>query len=281
MKGLFSFFLADIILLTFFTGPTGLSAQQSFAEWFGGHNYAMTTRQPSFIAPLVGVDPRLIQSTRFSVSHAYTPAGTETVNYGNGRGAGIIIGDRFEFDFVPPPYIQHNSAADDGFGDTAALVKFRVASANAENGNYDLALVLSHCFATGDHKNGASTNSFGPAVAAGYAFGRFDLIASIGGTLPTGRIATQGRSIAWNTESQVHLWQHVWLEVEDNATFFWGGIRDRKMQNFVTPAAFYVIRGKNWSAPRPTFIVDAGMQIATSGYHTYNHNLITELRMLF
>jgi hypothetical protein len=49
----------------------------------------------------------------------------------------------------------------------------------------------------------------------------------------------------------------------------------------VTPAAFYVIRGKNWKPTRPSFIVDGGMQIATSGFHTYNHNLITEVRMLF
>ena len=53
------------------------------------------------------------------------------------------------------------------------------------------------------------------------------------------------------------------------------------MQNFITPAAFYIIRGKNWKPTHPTYIVDGGMQIATSGFHTYNHNLITEVRMLF
>jgi hypothetical protein len=272
-------FCAGIVVLALLS-PPGLCAQ-SFTERFTGHNREMATRQPAFVTPLVGIDPRLVQFTRYSVSHEYTSAGAETVNYGNGRGAGIIVGDRFEFDFVQPPYIQHNSAAADGFGDTAVLVKYRVASANAEQGNYDVALVLNHCFATGDHKNGAATDSFGPSLAAGYAFHRLDIISSLGGSLPTGRIAMQGRSVAWNSESQVHVRPHVWLEVEDNATFFKGGSRDGKMQNFVTPAAFYVIRGKKWKSTRPTFIVDAGMQIATSGYHTYNHNLITELRMLF
>ena len=241
----------------------------------------MSTRQPAFISPLVGTDPRLVQYTKFSVSHQYTSTGTETVNYGNSRGTGIIVGNRFEFDFIAPPYIQHNSAADDGFGDTAVLAKFRIASANKEGGNYAVAAVLSHCFATGSHKNGASTDSFGPTLSAGYAFHRIDVISSLGGTLPTGKIATQGRAIAWNTVSQAHLKPHIWFEVGDNATYLVGGSHDGKMQNFLTPAAFYIIRGKKWKPAHPTYIVDGGMQIATSGFHTYDHNLITEVRMLF
>jgi hypothetical protein len=53
------------------------------------------------------------------------------------------------------------------------------------------------------------------------------------------------------------------------------------MQNFVTPAAFYVVRKKDWKPAHPFFIFDSGMQIATSGFHTYNHNLIWEMRTLF
>jgi len=270
-----------LIVLVLFGGTSRINAQQSFSERFTGHNRAMASRQPVFITPLVGTDPRLVQYTKFSVSHEYTSAGAETVNYGNGRGTGIIAGSRFEFDFIQPPYIQHNSAADNGFGDTAVLAKYRVASGNAEAGNYAVALVLSHCFATGTHRNGAATDSFGPTVAAGYAFHHFDVISSLSGTLPTEKIAAQGRSIAWNTESQVHLKPHLWFEVENNASFFAGGSHDGKMQNFVTPAAFYIIRGKNWKPTHPTYIVDGGMQIATSAFHTYNHNLIAEVRMLF
>jgi hypothetical protein len=280
MKSQISVFLT-LIVLVFWGGTSGISAQQTFGERLNSHNRAMASRQPVFITPLVGIDPRLVQYTKFSVSHEYTSAGAETVNYGNSRGTGIIVGNRFEFDFVQPPYIQHSSAADDGFGDTAVLAKYRVASANAEGGNYDVALVLSHCFATGSHKNGATTNSFGPSLAAGYAFHHFDVLSSLGGTLPTGKIATQGRSIAWNTVSQAHIRPHLWFEIGDNATFFAGGSHGGKMQNFVTPATFYVIRGKNWKPTRPSFIINGGMQIATSGFHTYNHNLITELRMLF
>ena len=279
LSGLISKFFIPLLFAAATSG--NISAQQTFAERLTAHNRAMAAKQPSFITPLVGTDPRLVQYTKFSVAHQYTSTGTETVNYGNGRGSGIIVGDRFEFDFMAPPYIQHNSAADDGFGDTAVLAKYRIASANKEAGNYDVAFSLGHCFATGSHKNGASTDSFSPTLAAGYAFHRFDVISSLGGTLPTGKIATQGRAISWNTVSQAHLKPHIWFEVGNNASYLIGGSHDGKMQNFVTPAAFYIIRGKNWKATHPTYIVDGGMQIATSGFHTYNHNLITEIRMLF
>lgn len=259
-------------------GGAGLRAQQAFSE----HNSAMTKLQPALITPLIAPDPRLVQYARFSVSHEHAAAGAETVNYGNGKGGGIVSGNRLEIDFIPAPYVQHNSAADDGFGDTSTLVKYRIASGNAEHGNFDVTAIVNHCFATGSHTNGAATDSYGPALTGGYAFRRrFDVISSLGGTLPTGKIYSQGRSIAWNAVAQVHGTQHVWFEVENNATFYFAGDHDGKMQNFVTPAAFYVVRPKAWKPSHPFFIVDGGMQMATSGFHTYNHNLITEVRVLF
>jgi len=263
-------------------GACTAAAQQSFSEQFTAHNSSMTALQPAFITPLVEADPRLLQYARASFSREYAAAGTETVNFGNGRGGGAIAGDRFEFDFVPPAYIQHNSSAVDGLGDTSTLVKYRIASGNAEHGNFDVAAMLSHSFATGTYKNGAATDTFGPTLAGGYAFlRRFDVMSSLGGTMPTGKIAAQGRSIAWNMLGQYHAARSVWFEVENNATFYVGGEHDGKMQNFVTPAAFYVVRRKEWKPTHPFFIMDGGMQIATPGFHTCNHNLISEARILF
>jgi hypothetical protein len=73
----------------------------------------------------------------------------------------------------------------------------------------------------------------------------------------------------------------VWLELENNATFYVGGDRNGKKQNFVTPAVFYVLRRKEWKPTHPFLIFDGGMQIATSGFHAYNHNLISKARILF
>lgn len=269
------------IALALLVAPNLVEAQQSFAQRFFAHNAVMTTLQPALATPLVAPDPRLIQYARFSFSNEYTSAGTQTVSYGNGRGGGIIAFNRFEFDYLPPAYIQHNSSAADGFGDTSLVAKYRIASGNAQHGNFDVAAVLSHCFATGSHKNGAATDSFGPTLVTGYAWRRYDVISSLGGTLPTGKIAAQGRSIAWNSLMQAHATRHVWFEVENNSTFYSAGSHDGKMQNFVTPAAFYILRPAEWKPTHPFLIFDSGMQIATSGFHTYNHNLISEMRIIF
>jgi len=263
-------------------GPFAVTAQETRSQHFFAHNSSMAELQPSWIVPLVEPDPRLIQYARASFSNEYTSARTQTVNYGNGRGFGIISGNRFEFDYVPPAFIQHNTATSkDGLGDTSTVVKYRIASGNAQHGNFDVAALLSHSFATGTYKNGAVTDTYGPTLASGYAFRRYVAMTSLGGTMPTGKIATQGRSIAWSALAQVHAAQHVWFEVENNATFYFSGAHDGKMQNFVTPAAFYVVRSKGWKPTHPFLIFDSGMQIATSGFHTYNHNLISEVRLLF
>jgi hypothetical protein len=272
---------ACIFFTAILISTPGASAQQSLAQQFLSHNSRMTALQPAMITPLTAPDPRLVQYAKFSFANQYTASGTQTVNFGNSRGVGLIGGDRFEFDVIPPPYIQHNSTAMDGIGDLSTLVKYRVASGNADHGNFVVSAVLAHCFATGSYKNGALTDSYSPTLVAGKTLHNFDAITSLGGTLPTGKIAQQGRTIAWNEVLQMHATKHIWLEVENNATVYVGGSHDGKMQNFVTPAAFYVIRRKDWKPTHPFLIVDGGMQIATSGFHTYNHNTISELRILF
>lgn len=262
-------------------GIASAAAQQSFYERFRSNNARMSELQPAMVTPLVAADPRLIQYARLSVASQYTPAGTHTVNFGNARGLGVIAGRRFEFDYIPPPYIEHNTAtAADGTGDTCLAGKVRIASGNAEHGNFDIAATLNHSFATGSYKNGTATDT--PTLAGVFGFHRrFDLIAALGGTLPTGKISAQGRTLVWNTAAQAHASRMLWLEFENNATFYFSGSHDGLMQNFVTPAAFFVPRSKSWKSTHAYTVWAAGMQIATSGFHTCNHNLISEMRIVF
>jgi hypothetical protein len=258
------------------------SPQQTYAQHFFAHNAAMAALQPTMPTPLVEADPRLVQYYRFSFAHQYAPAGTETVNFGNSRGGGIIAWNRMEFDFCPPGYLQHNSTAMDGFGDTTLQTKYRIVSGNADHGNFIVTALLAHTFATGSAKNGALTDTWVPTLAGGAGFLRhFDAETTLGGTMPTGKIATQGRSIAWNSLVHDHLTPHIWLELENNATYYFAASHDGQMQNFVTPAVFYFYRRKEWKPTHPFLVFTGGMQIATSGFHTYNHNLISEVRYLF
>jgi hypothetical protein len=257
------------------------SPRQSFKERFFAHNYEATKVQPTWPTPIFEPDPRLTQYYRYSVASQTTAAGTHTVSLGNNRGGGIVAYNRVEFDFLPPAYILHHTAAADGFGDATALVKYRISSGNAEHGNYIVSAILSHTFASSP-KNGAATDSWTPTVAGGIGFlRRFNAESTIGGTMPTGKITKQGRSIVWNSLINTRLTPHTHFEIENNATFCFSGAHDGKMQNFITSGFFYIPKRKDWKPTHPYLVFDGGMQIATSQFHNYNHNLILETRILF
>ena len=257
----------------------------SFRPYYGSfraHNAAMMAIQPAWMGPLVQSDPRLGQAIRFSVSDAAFP-GEQTLNYGNNHGISMIADRRFELDLDPPSFFRnHSSAHKDGFGNAATELKWRIASGNAEHGNYAVSAIIYYAFAPRIYQNQMLTSFYAPALAAGHGFGRFAVMSKLGGILPTSRIAQQGRGIEWDVTTQVHLTAYTWFDVEDNALFNYAGPFDGKTQNFLTPAAFYMIpRRREWGPEHATVVIDGGMQIATSSLHFYNHNLISELRFVF
>jgi hypothetical protein len=257
-----------------------VSSQETSYEQFRGHNQAMTALQPAWMGPLIQSDSRLSQAARISVSNMYIP--TQTVSYGNNHGVSLIAANRFQFDFDPPAFFRNHCAAlKDGFGNAAAQVKWRLASGNAEHGNFTLTAMLARSFTPGSQQNGMLTGAFFPKLAAGRAWGRFNVQTVVDGVLPTGKVTAQGRAVEWNLTAQAHPNAHLWFDIENNATFNRGGPFDGKTQNFITPAAFYMVRRRGWEPTHAAVVFDTGMQIATSGFHLYNHNLISEMRILF
>ena len=125
------------------------------------------------------------------------------------------------------------------------------------------------------------TGAYFPKLAVGKAFGRFNAQTVVNGVLPTAKTALQGRAVEWNLTAQVRAGSHAWFDVENNATFILGGPCDGKVQNYVTPAAFYMVRRKEWQPTHLAMVFATGMQIATSSFHMYNQNLVTEMRILF
>ncbi len=269
------------LALTAMASSRAADAQQSFYQRLRLQNTTMTEVQPSWMGPLIQSDARLAQAVRISVSDANAP-GEQIFSYGNNHGVSFLGGRRFQFDFNPPSYFKNHSAIfNDGFGNASTQVKYRIVSGNAEHGNFAVTAILCRAFAAGAEQNSMLTGYYVPKIAAGKAFGRFDVQSTVNGVLPTGKIAQQGRVVEWNTTAQFHTTARTWFDIENNAAYFKGGPTDGKAQNFLTPAAFYVIKRRTWEATHPVFVVDGGMQIATSGFHFYNHNLITEMRMLF
>ncbi len=265
-----------------FTGH--LWAQDNFFQKWEARTSRTQSKQPSWSVPLVAPYPMLIQVFRADFIRQITPTGTSTWNYGASRGLNLVPGLNSEFDFYYPPYIQHNTpAAKDGFGDVGFLYKYRILSANEKQGNYLLSAQVTATIPTGSYSNGSTDASVNPALLAGKGFGRFDIISTLGGSLPTGDTNKLGRSVAWNTAAQYHGGKYLWPELESNATWFYGGKNDGKMQNFLTPGITtnrFKFHPKD-AKSRTGIAIGAGMQIATSQFHTFNHGLVFTSRFIF
>jgi len=257
------------------------SAQETLWQRFRADNARMTALQPAWMAPLIQSDCRLSQAVRISVAQSSAP-GERIISYGNNHGVSLIGATRWQLDLNPPAYFRnHSSVFPDGWGNASTQLKYRIASGNAEHGNFAVTAIVAQGFAPRAYQNDALTGYSVPKLAAGKAFSRFNLQSTLGGWLPTGKTGQQGRAIEWNMTGQVHPTARIWLDIEDNATLNYGGPFDGRTQNFVAPAGFFLIRENAWGFRHPPAVLDGGMQIATSHFSLYNHSLITELRILF
>ena len=265
------------------TTSTLLSQDSFFAKW-ESRTTATQAKQPSWPPPLVSPYPMLIQVFRADFTRQITPTRTSTWNYGGGRGLNLVPGFHSEVDVYYAPYLQHNTPkVKDGFGDVGFLYKYRVLSRNEKDGNYMLSAQLSATIPTGSYSNGSPDSSVSPTLLAGKGFGKLDVISCLGGALPTGETNRVGRSIAWNTTAQYHLSRYVWPELESNATWFFAGKNNGKMQNFVTPGILFSKFKLHPSdeTSRAGVAFGAAMQFATSQFHTYNHELAFTSRIVF
>lgn len=240
-------------------------------------------QQPSWPIPLITASSGLLQVARTDFVRQIAPAGTDTWIYDNSKGLNVIPWYNVEFDALAPPYIEHNSKAEDGFGDLSMLLKYRVAAGNEEKGNYSVSVSITGTLPTGSYKNGSVASTVGPILCAGKGVGRhFDVQSSLGATLPVEEAAKIGRAVQWNSVAQYRVGKFFWPEIEDNATFYHGGADDGRVQNFVTPglmlSKFKVERDPR---NRLAMVFGGGMQVATSKFHTYNHGLVLTARMLF
>ncbi|MES2391242.1 MAG: hypothetical protein V4555_06360, partial [Acidobacteriota bacterium] len=190
---------------------------------------------------------------------------------------------RTEVDVNLPPLIEHNNPkVVDGAGDFSMVLKYRVTAGNAQHHNYAVSFQVQGVGTTGSYKNGTLRNQINLTVIGGKGFGRFDLQSSLGGVLPVGSVHTVGRSIVWNTVGQYKATNLLWPEIEVNSTFYHLGPNDGKNQTVITPGMMTsripMTRDK---ANRLGVIFGAGMQIATSGFHAYNHALVITSRVTF
>jgi len=254
-----------------------IHAQGFRDDWFERSNQAKAD-QPHWMTPLVTVTPRLEQELRTDFLVETTAAGEELVNYGNGKGLELIPNERVELLFNVPPYLEHNNKSHDGFGDVSFVGKHRIMSANEEHGSYIFTVFLAGSVPTGSYSNGARGAVITPTIAGGKGWGRFDFQSTLGAGLPVSHENTIGHAIAWNTALQYHVIPKLWPEVEINSTFWKDGTMDGRKQTFVTPG---IIFGRFHLRGRVAMAFGAGVQIATTHFHTYNHAGVFTVRFPF
>jgi hypothetical protein len=257
--------------------PSPSAGGSFFNDWFDMVTETQS-KQPHWITPVVTVTPRLEQEYRFDIFWQPNAQGVVTENYGGSKGLEIIPWKNIEVIFIQPPYLVHNSPTiQDGWGDFQILTKYRIIARNEESGNYILTAFFQISFPTGQFKNGSTNHIITPTIAYGKGFGRFSLQGTFGVTLPTGNTNVIGRTYPWNNAFQYHI-RKLWPEIEVNYTHFQQGPNDSKTQVFLTPG---IVFGRFPIHKRVAFVFGGAFQIATTHFHTNNHNGILTLRLPF
>ena len=268
-------------LLLSLVGAVSANAQSGFIDSWQARVNKTQAEQPHWVTPLVTVTPRLEQEFRTDFVRQVTPTHLDNWNFGNGKGLELIPERHIELLFNIPPYLSreapHTTTTKDGFGDPSFVMKYRFLARNEEHGNAIVTAFLSGSIPTGSYSNGSSDAIVTPTLAGGKGFGHFDVQSTAGVALPVENTKKLGRPVTWNTTLQYRVDAHTWPEVEFNSTFYNGGPTDGKMQNFVTPG----IAERFHLHKRIGLTMGAGMQIATSEYHAYNHALVFTVRMPF
>lgn len=275
--------VVSMALLTPWVAADANGAQASSAEssnpsknfldsWFALSD-AMKESQPHWMTPLVTITPRLEQEFRYDQSWQTRAGGIDFGIYG-GKGLELIPLPHTEIIIGAPAYQTKLTAGADetGWADESFLVKYRILSANEENGNYILTAFMGMSVPTGSSAFTAREIQFTPTLATGKGWGTreqgFDIQTTLGYTFPTANEARLGKTLVWNTALQAHLFKILWPEVEFNATHFYDGANNGREQVFITGG---VIFGRFDLGRRAKLILGLGYQSPISSFNTFGH----------
>jgi hypothetical protein len=149
-----------------------------------------------------------------------------------------------------------------GFNDWPfLLLKYRLLSANEENGNCIVSAFLQGSAPTGIAALTTNTYMITPTIAGGFGVRDFDVQSTLGLSFPTDYSTDSGDMLACNTTVQYHFCGLLWPELEVNDTYWLGGERAGKHQLFLTPG---IVLGPIPLTGRAKLSIGAGYQLAVS-----------------
>jgi hypothetical protein len=233
-----------------------------FDRWFERVDRSQA-EQPHWVTPLATTTARLTEQIRYDQLDAYLPNGAHEQIYENGKGIDLIPAENIGIMIGIPPYEARETVKPaQGWTDWPFFrLKYRIASANEENGNYVVTALVQLGAPTGIAPFTAHAYTVSPALAFGKGWGDFDVQTIVSETLPTGDVAATGRTLTWNTAFQYRLWKILSPEVELNDTYWWGGPRGGENQLLMTAGA---IAGPIKLVDRTSVTVGLGYQFAVS-----------------
>ena len=254
--------------------PSGVSGL--FRKWFEMAE-RIQADEPDWLSPLATTSGRLKQEFRYDVLRQPGTAGDTDYNFGAGKGLEFIAAPHIQLMVGPPPYVAHEGGkTPDGYADIPVMMKVGLAAAGPREGDYLVTLLLSATVLGGS--NSMRDAVISPGIALGKGWRNFDVQTTLAGNLPTGDIAAIGRQLVSNTAFQYRAPWKLWPELEVNSTAFLEGKNSGQTQAFLTPGLGFG-RIRVWRALK--FSAAAGMQIAATRFHTYNHRAMFSVRYSF
>ncbi len=256
--------------------------------------------QPHWVTPLATVTPRLEQEVRIDISKQYMNNGLDYTNYGGGKGLEVIPTEDTEIIINLPNYqtrdVRNSKGTttlgnnpDSAWQDESLLVKYRLLSANEENGNYILTAFLGVSLptATDEWTYSNKKDVYTATIAGGKGWGDRQSGVSIQSTLGLSEITgtqlksgTNIPSAQWNNTLQGHVSEYFWPEVEVNATHFEDGAYHGKNQVMLT---YGLMLGRFKINDHSNFIFGAGYQdsISDTRSNPYDRGWTTSARITF
>lgn len=235
--------------------------------------------QPDWLSPLATTSGRLKQEFRYDIWDQPSTLGNRTYQFGGNKGLELITSSRTQILLGVPTYMLVSPSGPPGaFGDLPLQLKLRIASAERSEGKYLLTFILAATAPTGSHPYGAGDAVLTPTLAAGKGWGRFDVQSTFGINLPAGSTARLGRQLQWNTAFQYRAAWKLWPEMEVNSTFYKTGPHAGDKQVFLTPGLGF---GRVRLRKGFRFSSAAGLQIAVTRFHTYDHRWMFSERISF
>lgn len=237
----------------------------------------MREKQPDSLPPLVTKTANLQEGLIYDISREIPTNGIPLVISGGNRGIQFIPFGAFQITFAVTPYEFHNNThVNNGFGDTQFSFKYRLASSNNEHKDFAISIATGVTVPTGSYPNGQQSGTLIPTVLGEKGWGPFYVQSTFGIQIPVSNTYLTGQLYLSNTAFQCRLGKKLWPELEVNSTGYKGGPLNGKKPTFVTPG---LIVGKFPLNKNVGLSFGAGMQIATSSYHPYNHSLLFSIRV--